>query len=107
MIGVDNTPVTTMIVDDDATIRAVLNRFLRRLGHESVLAETGAEALAKATRHKLACILLDMRLPDMSGIDLVPALLRTDRFTSWLLPGTGVETGSVVGAASLKICPSN
>jgi putative two-component system response regulator len=67
--------VTTLIVDDDDSVRGTLQRYLVSLGHEVVVVGSGAEATAEIRRRKVTCILLDVRLPDTSGLDLVPALL--------------------------------
>jgi putative two-component system response regulator len=74
----DTTLVTTLVVDDDESVRASLQRFLAGLGHEVVVAGTAAEALAETRRRKITCILLDVRLPDASGLDLVPRLLENE-----------------------------
>ncbi len=67
--------VTTLIIDDDEAVRSALARFLGGLGHEVALAATSAGAFAELRRRKVACVLLDIGLPDASGLDLVPKLL--------------------------------
>ncbi len=69
------TVVTTLVVEDDDELRAVLTRFVSTLGHEVAAAATAAEALAEIRRRKITCVLLDVRLPDGSGLDLVPRLI--------------------------------
>ena len=64
-------PVAILVVDDEEAIRSALKRFLLGQGYEVVTAATGAEAVQAVQRHKLACVLLDVRLPDASGVDLV------------------------------------
>ena len=68
-------PTTTLIVDDEDAIRSSLARFLVSIGHEVIAVGTGADAVAESRRRKLACVLLDVRLPDVSGLDLVSTLL--------------------------------
>jgi len=67
--------VTTLVVDDEAPVREALTRFLTGLGHEVVVAVDGAEAVAALKRRKISLVLLDLRLPDSSGLDLVPVML--------------------------------
>lgn len=67
--------VTTLVVDDEAPVREALTRFLTGLGHEVVVAADGAEAVAALKRRKISLVLLDLRLPDSSGLDLVPVML--------------------------------
>lgn len=64
-----------LVVDDEEAIRRALRRFLAGQGYEVVTAATGAEALEAIRGHRVACVLLDVRLPDTSGVDLVSAIL--------------------------------
>lgn len=73
-----DSPTTVLIVDDEESIRNVLKRFITGLGYETLAAADGKEALAAVERHKVTAILLDVRLPDMSGVDLVPRLLQAE-----------------------------
>jgi CheY-like chemotaxis protein len=54
-----------LVVDDDASIVAVVSEILVAEGHEVVSAENGAEALRKVDGEAL--VLLDMRMPVMDG----------------------------------------
>jgi response regulator RpfG family c-di-GMP phosphodiesterase len=64
-----------LIVDDEEPIRAALQRFLKGLQLTSYAAGSGAEALDVLQRHPVALMLCDIRMPGMSGIDLVPQAL--------------------------------
>ncbi|MGH7581737.1 MAG: HD domain-containing phosphohydrolase [Gemmatimonadales bacterium] len=77
--------LTTLVVDDEEAVRKTLQRFLSRIGHEVVTADSAAGALAEASRRKLACILLDMRLPDGSGLELVQALIQREPHVAILM----------------------
>ena len=77
--------LTTLIVDDEGPVRDALQRFLTSIGHEVVAATNGAEAIAGIRRRKVSCILLDIRLPDTSGIDLIPSLLEQEPFAAILM----------------------
>jgi DNA-binding response OmpR family regulator len=61
---------TVLIADDDADHREIMTLALRRLGHQVVVAENGAQVLAAAARGGIDAALLDGRMPDMSGIEL-------------------------------------
>jgi len=63
-----------LVVDDDDTFRNVLAAELRRRGHEVACAANGSEALDGALRFHPAVVLLDMRLPDMAGIEVLTRL---------------------------------
>jgi putative nucleotidyltransferase with HDIG domain len=71
-------PVAILVVDDEEAIRSALKRFLIGQGYEVVTAATGAEAVQAVQRHKLACVLLDVRLPDASGVELVTPILEAE-----------------------------
>ena len=63
-----------LIVDDDRSIRELLSMHLEERGFGVVSASTGAEGFQMAAESSPSAIVLDMRLPDASGIDLIPEL---------------------------------
>jgi len=63
-----------LIVDDDRSIRELLSMHLEERGYGVVSAGTGAEGFKLAEETSPSVIILDMRLPDASGIDLIPEL---------------------------------
>jgi two-component system response regulator AtoC len=63
-----------LIVDDDRSIRELLSMHLEERGYEVSVASTGAEGFQLAEETSPSAIILDMRLPDMSGLDLIPEL---------------------------------
>ncbi|TMA08375.1 MAG: sigma-54-dependent Fis family transcriptional regulator, partial [Deltaproteobacteria bacterium] len=63
-----------LIVDDDRSIRELLSMHLEERGFGVMSAATGAEGFRLAAEASPAAIVLDMRLPDVSGIDLIPEL---------------------------------
>ena len=86
----ESTVTTTLVVDDDESLRLLIVRFLTSIGHEVALAGSAAEALREARRRKLSCALVDIRLPDASGLDLVPSLLEIEPHAAILML-TGVD----------------
>ncbi|HEY2905199.1 MAG TPA: HD domain-containing phosphohydrolase [Vicinamibacterales bacterium] len=77
--------VTTLVVDDEEPVRGTLQRFLTSIGHEVVTADSAAGALGELARRKVSCILLDVRLPDGSGLDLVPTLIAKEPHVAILM----------------------
>jgi DNA-binding response OmpR family regulator len=65
-----------LIVDDEPTIRWVLDEALRGWGYETIEAETGAATLAAVATEQPAAVLLDINLPDSSGLDLLREIKR-------------------------------
>jgi DNA-binding NtrC family response regulator len=69
-----STATSVLLVDDDATFRRVMASELSRRGYVVVDAATGSEALEKAAECSTDVTLLDLRLPDMDGIDVLARL---------------------------------
>jgi two-component system cell cycle response regulator DivK len=65
---------TILIVEDNELNRRLLNDVLDASGYLVVLAETGVAAIEVAHQEIFNLILLDMRLPDISGLDVARAL---------------------------------
>jgi DNA-binding response OmpR family regulator len=60
-----------LVVDDDKSILRTFSRILSKCGYEIETAETGKEAIVKANKRHYDLLLLDLRLPDMNGTDLL------------------------------------
>jgi FixJ family two-component response regulator len=62
--------ITVYVVDDDESIRRALERLLRSVGYRALTFES-AEAFLEATSGRgEGCLVLDIRLPGMTGLDL-------------------------------------
>ena len=71
-------PVTLLVVDDEDAIRNALKRFLVQQGYEVATAATGEEALAVLQRQKITGMLLDVNLPGINGVELVPQIMELE-----------------------------
>lgn len=60
-----------IIIDDDESIRQVLKTILEEEGYAVDTADTGKEAVLKTNEKVYNLALIDMRLPDIEGIDLI------------------------------------
>jgi len=60
-----------LVIDDDKSILRTFTRILQKAGYEIDVAETGKEALEKAGTRSYDLALVDVRLPDMDGTDLL------------------------------------
>jgi len=74
----ERTAVTVLVVDDEEPIRSALRRFLSQEKYDVLAVGTATEALEAVRRQPVSCILLDVRLPDLNGMDLLPQLLEAD-----------------------------
>jgi CheY-like chemotaxis protein len=66
-----------LIVDDDADIRSILTTKLEASGFQVVSAENGQEGIEKAKEGGIDLILMDVRMPIMSGTEAV-SNMKTD-----------------------------
>jgi FixJ family two-component response regulator len=66
------------VVDDDRSVRRALSRLLRAEGYEVSTFATAGEFLAHPLPPRPACLVLDVRLPDMSGLELQRRLAASD-----------------------------
>ena len=73
-----SSPTTVLVVDDEDGIRQALDRFLTRLGYRVLQAASGAEALERQAVDSPDVMLSDIRMPNMSGVELVPKALAQD-----------------------------
>jgi PAS domain S-box-containing protein len=60
-----------LVIDDDPNLRKTLADILRVKGYTSVVAGSGSEAIAAAERENISVALIDLMLPDMSGLDVM------------------------------------
>jgi CheY-like chemotaxis protein len=72
---------TLLIVDDEEGVRSLVRMTLESEQYEILEAKEGAEALAMVRKHTPDLVLLDVMLPDCSGIDVCRAL-KTDPQTA-------------------------
>lgn len=70
--------VDILVVEDDGQMSELLTTFLSEVGHHAVAASTGSEALLLYPRLRPAVVILDMRLPDMEGLDVLERLKQID-----------------------------
>ena len=63
-----------MIVDDEFEMRTLLAEYFRRLGFEVAEKESAAAALQTVTTESFDCFILDVSMPEMSGIELLKKL---------------------------------
>jgi DNA-binding response OmpR family regulator len=65
---------TVLIVDDSEDIALISARMLSLRGFAVITASDGAEALAIVSRQRPNCILLDVMMPRMSGLEVLEAM---------------------------------
>ena len=66
------------VVDDDASIRKSMNRLIRSLGYEVKTFEGAEEFLDMGATNDLSCLVLDIRMPGLSGLELQERLVEAE-----------------------------
>jgi len=65
---------SVLVVDDDAQIRALLSDLLKGNGYAAREAKTGAEAIAAVEKQRPDLVMMDIKLPDQDGLDVLKSL---------------------------------
>jgi putative two-component system response regulator len=71
-------PMTLLVVDDEEPIRNALRKFLTQQGYEVSTAASGEEALEILRRQRITGMLLDVNMPGIKGVDLVPQVMELE-----------------------------
>jgi putative nucleotidyltransferase with HDIG domain len=71
-------PLTLLVVDDEEAIRNALRKFLTQQGYEVATAASGEEALEILRRQRITGMLLDVNMPGISGVELVPQIMELE-----------------------------
>lgn len=71
-------PPRILLVDDEEAIRVALSRFLRSRGYHVTAVGSAADALEALDRDRCALVLCDVRMPGMTGLELLPVALARD-----------------------------
>ena len=66
-----------LVIDDDKSILRILTRILQKQGYNTQTAETGREAEEKISKQLFDLALIDVKLPDTDGVDLLQKVQAT------------------------------
>lgn len=102
---------TILVVDDDRNLRRLYQAELEAEGYRVVLAETGREALEIVSREIPNLVVMDIRMPEMDGLEAmayvlrehgsVPIVLNTayssyqDNFLTWAAEGYVIKSSDL------------
>ena len=64
-----------LVIDDDDAIRGLIRQFFSKRKYKVFEAADGEAGLNLMRREKVSCVLLDMQMPGMNGLDVLPKLL--------------------------------
>lgn len=86
-----------LVVDDDQEIRKLLGRYLQGQGFRISLAENGRAAEEALASNRIDLVVLDLMLPDISGLDLCRALRARSRVPIILLTALKEDVDRIIG----------
>ena len=92
---------TALIVDDEESIRDLLSRQLKHLGYDSVAVSNGPKALEQMARQRFDLVMLDIRMPRMSGLEVLRQLRRSYTGTCVVVLSAVVDVEITASALSL------
>jgi DNA-binding NtrC family response regulator len=87
-----------LIVDDDELMRSFLSTILKEEGHHTEVAGNGKEGLAKLVAAEFDLVITDLRMPDMSGLDLMRQGGKDKPDTRWIVITAYGSIGNAVEA---------
>ena len=76
------------VVDDEESVRRALGRLIRSAGFGVEMFGSGMEFMQSLQRHRPDCVILDLRMPTINGMDVQSALVRS---------GSGVPVVIITG----------
>ena len=74
-----------LVVDDEETIRLILYESFTSIGYEVVTASNGEEALQKFAPGKFDCVISDLMMPSIDGIELLKRIRSQDSDVYFLM----------------------
>ena len=101
---------TILVVEDDPQSAMLLRAFCEQEGYPVIIAATGAEARAALGGHAIALVLLDLRLPDVDGVELMREIRQGERPPDVIITTAYAGRGSAIagieaGAAGYIVKP--
>ena len=90
-----------LVVDDERSMRELLAIVLRREGYEVLLAENGREAIELLEREPVDLLISDIKMPDMSGVEVLRAAKQIDQDILGIMITAFASTETAVEAMRL------
>lgn len=101
-----------LVVDDELSVRRLLEEVVRKAGHSAYLAENGLEAVEKARAFQPAVIIMDIKMPVMDGMEAFEIIRGEQPHTAVILMTAHGTVDTAVeamkkGAFDYLVKPSN
>ncbi len=91
-----------MIIEDEPRLRESSAQLLARENREIITCENGAEALARLAEQDVDVVLLDLNLPDMSGIEVLNQLRKIPSSAVVIVVSADNQINSAIQALRLR-----
>src|SRR5882672_10316557 len=88
---------TVLVVEDEPKIAQVVRDYLEHAGFKTVAAGNGKAALQAVSRDRPDLVILDLRLPDMDGLDVTRLLRKDSTVPIIMLTARDEESDKLIG----------
>jgi two-component system response regulator GlrR len=102
--AVDRRAPRILVVDDERSMRELLAIVLKREGYDVLLAENGRAAVDALEREPVDLLISDIKMPDMSGVDVLRAAKKVDQDILGIMITAFASTETAVEAMRLGAC---
>lgn len=90
-----------LVVDDDPAVRSVVCRKMQGEGYDCTTATDGRDALEKAKSDNFDIVLLDIKMPGPSGMEVLPQIVNEHPDTCVVMITATIDTQTAVEAMKL------
>jgi signal transduction histidine kinase/DNA-binding response OmpR family regulator len=86
-----------LVAEDNAVNQRLASAMLARLGHDAVIVQDGAEAVAAVARDRFDLVFMDVQMPTMGGFDATAAIRAAERGTGARVPIVAMTAHAMSG----------
>jgi FixJ family two-component response regulator len=91
---------TVCVIDDDRSVQRALRRLLQSAGYQVLLCSSAADFLELTDVPHPICLVVDVRMPGMTGLDLQAALSRQQRVLPIIMISGHADEGMILRATA-------
>ena len=95
--------IKILYVEDEKNVREMMSRFIERFCDELFVAQDGQEGLELFKQHRCDIVISDIRMPKMSGIDMVKAIKEINKEQQVIFTTAHIENDYLFEAIQLQV----